>query len=211
MSNCQSCGAALRSALVCEACGALQPVEAPVDPWAALGLPMGLALDAGALKKRLLALQRRMHPDFFGGADAAQRALAERNTAELNAAERVLADDVRRADLLVRRLGGPDEQAERQMPQAFLVEVLEWNETLEQARAAPAGSPERAALDELEARLAEERRAALERIAARLEPLPEPRSRALTDARKELNAVRYLERALATLSELRLEHARSTR
>src|SRR5262245_62081510 len=165
MSNCQSCGAALRSALVCEACGALQALESPVDPWDALGLEQGFALDAGALKKRLLALQRRMHPDFFGGADAAQRALAERNPAELNAAERVLSDDVRRADLLVRSLGGPDEQAERQMPPAFLAEVLEWNEALEEARAAPAGSPEREALDDLEARLVEERRAALERIA----------------------------------------------
>jgi len=211
MSNCKSCGAPLGSALVCEACGALQQVEAPVDPWAALGLPVGFALDAGALRKRLLALQRRMHPDFFGGADAAERALAERNTAELNAAERVLADDVRRADLLVKSLGGPDEQAERQMPQAFLAEVLEWNEALEEARAAPPGSPERAALDDLEERLVAERSAALERIAARLAPLPEARSRALADVRKELNAVRYLERTLSTLSELRLEQARSSR
>jgi molecular chaperone HscB len=211
MSNCRSCGAPLASALVCEACGVLQPAEPPVDPWAALGLPVGFALDPALLKKRLLALQRRMHPDFFGGAGAEERALAERNTAELNAAEGVLSDDASRADLLVKRQGGPDELAERQMPQAFLLEVLEWNEALEEARAAPAGSPARDALDDLEERLSSERRLALERVARRLAPLPSPRSPALTEVRRELNAVRYLERTLSTLSKLRLEQARGSR
>ena len=211
MSNCKSCGAALGSALVCEACGALQRAEAPLDPWAVLGLPVGFALDAGALRKRLLALQRRMHPDFFGGADAELRALAERNTAELNAAERLLSDDVRRADLLVKRLEGPDEQKERQMPPAFLAEVLEWNEVLEEARAAPPGVRARAVLDGLEQGLRSERGAALAHIAAQLVPLPAPRAAALGEVRRELNAVRYLDRTLATLSELRLEQARSTR
>jgi molecular chaperone HscB len=212
MSNhCKSCAAPLASALVCEACGVLQPVEAPVDPWAALGLPVGFALDARLLKQRMLALQRRMHPDFFGGATAEDRALAERNTAELNVAEGLLSDAASRADLLVQRLGGPDELAERQMPQAFLLEVLEWNETLDEARTAPPGSPAREALDELEERLTAERRLALERIARRLAPLPAPGAAALTDVRRELNAVRYLERTLSTLSKLRLEQARGTR
>jgi len=141
----------------------------------------------------------------------ALRALAERNTAELNVAEGLLSDDASRADLLVKWLGGPDELAERQMPQAFLLEVLEWNEALDEARTAPPGSPARAALDELEQRLSAERRLALERIAQRLAPLPAPGAAALTDVRRELNAVRYLERTLSTLSKLRLEQARGTR
>jgi len=214
MSDCTSCGAALASSLVCEACGALQNATDAADaPWAAFGLERAYALDGPALKKRLLALQRRMHPDFFGGASAEERELAERNTAELNAAHRVLADDARRADLLVRALGGPDDQKERQMPQAFLMEVLEWNETLEEARDASLeeGSPTRAALDSLETQLVSERREALERIAGLLTPLPDAGAPALTNARKELNAVRYLDRTLSTLRELRLDAARSTR
>jgi molecular chaperone HscB len=210
MSDCTSCGATLASALVCESCGALQAAS-QADPWAVLGLERAHALDADALKKRLLALQRRVHPDYFGGADAAQRELAERNTAELNAAHRVLADDARRADLLVRTLGGPDDQAERQMPQEFLLEVLEWNETLEEARESQPGSPAHAALDDLEAELRSERAAALERIAGLLTPTPAAGAVALTDARRELNAVRYLDRTLSTLAELRLDAARSTR
>jgi molecular chaperone HscB len=221
MVACTSCGAALVSALVCEACGALQSAgtaapaaPASIDPWDALGLPRAYALDAGALKKRLLALQRRMHPDFFGGAAAAERELAERNTAELNAAHRVLADDALRADRLVRALGGPDDQVERQMPQAFLMEVLEWNETLEEAREAAlhdAGSPASARLDELERELRAERAAALARVAAALDPVPSAGAPVLLAVRRELNAVRYLDRTLSTLAELRLDAARSTR
>ncbi len=205
MPSCTACGAALASALVCEACGALQRVEAPIDPWLALGLAPGYALDRRRLKERLLALQRRMHPDFFGGAAPELRALAERNTAELNAAERLLANDAARADLWIRRAGGPDEGAERQMPKAFLMEVLEWNETLEAARQAPPMSPERAQLEPLELSLKAEHVAALGRVAAHLN------AGAPALARQELNAVRYLERTLETLRELLLEQAKSAR
>ena len=210
MTQCTSCDAALSSALVCESCGALQDA-AGADAWSVFALEPAYEIDAEALKQRLLALQRRMHPDFFGGAAAAERERAELNTAELNAAHRTLSDDVRRAHELLRYLGGPDEQEERQMPQAFLMEVLEWNETLDEARDAAPGSPERAALDPLERQLRAERAAALERIAALLTPLPPRRSDALTHARRELNAIRYLDRALHTLGELRLDAARSTR
>ena len=206
MNACKSCGSGLASVLVCEACGDLQPTPSPVDPFAALGLEMGQTVDPEALRKLLLTLQRRMHPDFFGDAPEEVRALAERNTAELNAAHRVLADDFRRADLLVARLGGPDEESERQMPAEFLMEVLEWNETLEAAR--DAGSDER--LDSLESELRGRRGATMEQIEGALTPLPEPGSSGLTDIRRALNAVRYLDRTLHTLTELRLDQERST-
>ena len=209
MSQCTSCGSPLESELVCESCGALQ-ASAPSSPWAALGLELGYAVDPKALKKRLLALQRRMHPDFFGDASSQERQLAERNTAELNAAHRVLADDVRRADHLVRRLGGPDEKTERQMPQAFLMEVLEWNEELDEARAAPAGSPAREGLDRLESTLREQRARTLEQVGAGLDPLPDRGAAVLTEVRQQLNVVRYFDRTLQTLAELRLEQAKST-
>ena len=187
----------------------MQPTDV-VDPFEVFGLEVVYDLEAPALRKRLLSLSRRMHPDFFGDASAEERELAERNTAELNAAHRVLSDDVQRANLLVGRQGGPDEEAERQMPKAFLMEVLEWNETLEEARGSAPGSPERAKLDSLETELGQQRDATLARVAKLLTPLPDPASPILTDARRELNAIRYLDRALNTLSELRLDQARST-
>ncbi|MCA8981995.1 MAG: hypothetical protein H6831_09480 [Planctomycetes bacterium] len=210
MPECPACHAPLETPLACGACGALIEVEGESDPFALFGLARGWELDAGELKKRLLRFGRMMHPDFYAAAGDAARELAERNTAALNEAHDVLANDFRRADWLVRALGGPTESDERQMPQAFLMDVLDWNETLDDARGAAPGSAEIRALDELGETLSSERGEAFVRIGALLTPLPDPGSDALGRLRRELNAVRYLDRALRELKSLRLQHA-STR
>lgn len=157
-----------------------------------------------ALRKRLLALSRRLHPDFHANADEGTRGLALRNTAELNSAFEILSDDARRADWLVKSLAGPSEEEERAMPSAFLSEVLEWNEAIEEARAAPAIAASRAAIEGLETRLAAERKRTMEEVSDLLSPLPPARSDVLREVRKRLNAVRYLDRALREIAELRL-------
>ena len=93
------------------------------------------------------------------------------------------------------------------MPQAFLAEVLEWNETLEQARNSPATPEQRARLEALGRNLAEERVRSLQSVAAQLTPLPLRASPPLREVRARLNAIRYLDRALFELEGLRLAHA----
>jgi molecular chaperone HscB len=202
---CPACGAALRSALVCESCGALLEPRTPPTPFETFGLEMSYPLDAAREQKRLLALSRALHPDFHATASAVRRQRAEDSTALLNAAHAVLADDVRRADWLVRALGGPREDEERTMPAGFLQEVLEWNEAIAEARSAAPGSPERAALAPLAERLRAERARELQDVRERLEPLPERGAPALRKARQALNALRYLDRVLAELGELDLD------
>ena len=90
------------------------------------------------------------------------------------------------------------------MPPAFLQEVLEWNEATEEARASAADSPARSALAPLAARLERERSQSMRRIALLLAPLPARAAPVLRSVRQELNAVRYLDRALRELAELRL-------
>jgi len=205
-SPCPACGAALASPLACETCGALLEVPRGADPFALLGETPRFDLDDSALRKRLLALSRRVHPDFFA-ASPTDRARAEENTALLNKAHEVLADPFRRADWLVRHLGGPAEEESRDMPPEFLAEVLEWNEAIDEARSAPPDSPERRGLETLGAALEAERTACNARIAALLVPLPAAGATALKDARRELNAARYLGRALRQIRELRLDRA----
>ncbi len=210
MDPCPQCGAAPTSPLACSACGALLDPPADTDPWALFGLEPGPSVDGERLRKELRRVSRLVHPDFHGS-DAANRDLAERNSARLNEAYEVLRDDYARADRLVRLLGGPDEQAERQMPQAFLMEVLEWNEAVEEARDAAPGSPPRAALDALSDDLQARREASLAELVVGLEGLPPADNpglpERLTEARKLLNALRYLDRTLADIRELRLEQA----
>ncbi len=205
--NCEACGLGLHSCLVCESCGVLQGTPTPADPFAAFGLERVQDLDEGALGKRLVRLTRRMHPDFFVAGEPTQRALAERNSAELNAAHAVLVDPARRAALLIQLGGGPSQHEERQMPQAFLMEVLEWNEALDAARESAPSSAERAALGPLETELQEQRGEAMAAVSRALCPLPPAGDPKYTEVRRQLNAVRYTDRALGEIRELALDRA----
>jgi molecular chaperone HscB len=208
--QCPSCWASTRTPLFCESCEALIKPEKEHSPFELLGIEPEFDLDRLRLRKHLLALSRKMHPDFFVTSDEDTRALAQRNTAELNAAFEILADDFRRADWLVTSLGGPAESEERQMPQEFLMDVLEWNEAVDEARSSEPGSPARLALEELQSTLEEQREQLMASVAAELSPLPELRSDKLTGVRQRLNAVRYLDRTLHEIAELRLAQAATT-
>jgi DnaJ-domain-containing protein 1 len=144
--TCPACGGVPETPLCCEACGHLLDLPEGAGPFEVFGLEPAFLLDATALRKRMLALSRALHPDFHARAGADTRRRAEDGTAALNAAYRVLVDDLRRADWIVAALGGPGEDQDRSMPTAFLQSVLEWNEAIEAARGTEEGSPERAAL-----------------------------------------------------------------
>lgn len=174
-------------------------------PFDLLGVPASYTVDVKQLRKRLSSISRDIHPDFFGAAAPELRELAERNSARVNKAFEILSDDVERADWLVKSLGGPDEQAERAMPREFLMEVLEWNETLEEARANASAFDPR--LVDLRQELSTRRDAALARVAQLLTPLPERGSTNLLAVRQQWNAVRYIDRASNEIEALRLARA----
>lgn len=163
-----------------------------------------MAVDGADLKRRLLRFSRLVHPDYFAARDSNLREAAERASAELNAAHALLADEAARADWLVRAAGGPDERVERALPQAFLMEVLEWNETLEAARATPLQPAAHAALAPLDAQLSARRRRVLDGLHELLTPLPAAGDPRWLLARRELNAERYLDRTLREIAALRV-------
>jgi hypothetical protein len=87
------------------------------------------------------------------------------------------------------------------MPREFLVEVLEWNEALEDARASKTWSPAVVRLrDELHAR----RQAELAGVHSLLSNPLDSSPTQLAQARARLNAVRYLDRSLTDIEALRL-------
>ena len=96
---------------------------------------------------------------------------------------------------------------ERQMPQAFLMEVLEWNEALEEAREAPEGARLPDSLESLSKTWRAQRTMTLDEIERSLTPLPQRGAETLREVRRKLNAVRYLDRALNELRALRLTRA----
>jgi len=203
MTVCPRCRAPLDTPLVCTSCHALLDPERTPTPFEVFGLEPAFDLEACKLTTRLLELSREMHPDFHATQGEEEHARAERNTATLNSAFHVLADELRRADWLVASLGGPRENEQRAMPPEFLEEMLELNEAIEHARTGGADSAEREELGRLSARLDAERARLMTQVASALAPLPARGNRKLAEARGFLNAIRYLDRARKEIAESR--------
>jgi molecular chaperone HscB len=179
-------------------------VPADQSPFELLGLPVAFAIDERDARRRATRFARLVHPDFFGAADAATRALAEHNSALLNRAAETIVDPWQRADWIVTRWGGPREGDARALPPAFLAEVLEWNETLEAAREDAAAAPY---VDALATDLAGRRAASLAALARALATLPPASTARLVEARRELDVLRYVDRALREVEAQRLQRA----
>lgn len=196
---CERCGGSAGSSVVCLACGTLLETEER-DPFRAFGLERAFAIDVKELRRALMKLQRATHPDFFATQGDAAREAAERATSALNAAFETLEDPLRRADWLVVAQGGPSRDDDREMPQAFLMEVLEWNEVLEEAR--DAATRDDAAVAELATDLRTARSETVDAVGAALSPLPPTGAAALGEVRRRLNALRYIDRALGEVDAL---------
>jgi len=166
---------------------------------------MGFRLDSSEVRRRMLRFSRLTHPDFFATASPETLERAERASAILNAAHAILTDDAARASWLIGHLGGPDENEERTMPKEFLLEVLEWNELLEEARSSASVTDDR--LRSLRNELELRRAAALDAVGRVLDPLPPRGAPALRDARREMNVISYVDRSLREIESLRLARA----
>lgn len=205
LGDCGHCHEVLTSPLACAGCERIFPLPKQLSPFEVFGMEPVAHVDRGALRKQLLKLQRLLHPDFHGQAGEGEQQLAEHNTAELNSAYEVLCDEAKRASFLIEHLGGPSESKERQMPQVFLMEVMEWNEALEEMRNAEDRAAAAQQAEELHGELKIERvrfiDALLDDLHAALQPGATPDLVAL---RRQSNAIRYIDRALSEAAQIRL-------
>lgn len=164
------------------------------DPFAIFGLPRRFDLDAAVVQRAYLSRSANLHPDLGieplgdGGLDSAS----------LNRAKSILDDPEQRADALLVLLGGPTREAERALPDGFLMDIMETRERLDDALR----SGDRAAAAELEAWAANQRAAHISTVRDRFAALPAaPSPSQLREIRRELNAWRYIERMLEQLRD----------
>ncbi len=130
--------------------------------FALFGLPERYVLDSAALNRAYRELQSRVHPDRFAASGAAEQRVALQWATQANEAYRVLRDPLKRAIYLCGLKGhDPASENNTDMPQAFLVEQLEWREALDDARA----SDDRAALAAIDRELA----STLDRLSSEVE------------------------------------------
>jgi molecular chaperone HscB len=171
-----------------------------MDHFERLGLPRRFSVDAGDLERAYLARSRVVHPDYHLAGPGADLGASLELSAAINEAYRTLRDPFARAEYLLKLEGGPSASDQKQMPPAFLAEMLEARERIEETRA---GCPDDAAV--LAAEFEKRYDGLLTEIGGlldRLQALPHgdaSRAGLLVQIRGQLNAAKYVRGLLRDL------------
>jgi len=130
------------------------------DPFALLDLPRRFEIDREALQAVYLRKSATLHPDRYS--DPIEQAEAAERAAALNRARAVLIDDEQRANALLALLGGPGKEQEKDLPDGFLMAIMEIRQTMEEVLASGDAARQR----DFEEWADDEREALLEKIAS---------------------------------------------
>ena len=124
-----------------------------MDPFVTLGVERRFDLDLKAVEKRHRELSRALHPDKFAQEGGTERKIALGHAADVNEAWRIVRDPIRRAEALFTLAGvAVGETNEPKPSQAFLMQMLEEREALEEAKLARSLEQVRGLKDEMERR-----------------------------------------------------------
>ncbi|GMS95358.1 hypothetical protein PENTCL1PPCAC_17533, partial [Pristionchus entomophagus] len=141
--NCWSCLTCknARSTLFCDKCGQLQP-PSKVNLFEYVGITPRFDIDESEVKKKLIQLSAKIHPDKFSTANQKEKDLSEEHTRLLSTARSMLNDPVKRARYLIQLAKGEkqidveDEDVEKRetFSPEILMEIFELNEKVEDAQ-----------------------------------------------------------------------------
>jgi molecular chaperone HscB len=160
------------------------------DLFEVLGVDPRFHVSEKQLHERYLALSKELHPDRFAKATPRERLLAVTRTTELNDAWRVLRDQVKRAEYLLKREGldVADEKSSVKADPGLLAQMMELNEELSEALG------QEPKVKELVARVDAEREHALRLIDDQFHKYEEGDRGVLPGIAQALIALRYLTR-----------------
>ena len=109
------------------------------DDFELFGLPAQFTLDRSDLDARWKQLQRQAHPDRFADQGQAAQRVAMQWSVRINEAYQRLKDPLRRGAYLCQLRGVPVRANDNTaMPTDFLIQQIQWRETLEEADGAQA-------------------------------------------------------------------------
>ena len=121
-------------------------------------LPQRFDQDRADLDARWKDLQREAHPDRFAAQGASAQRAALQWSVRINEAYRRLKDPLRRAAYLCELRGAPIQaESNTAMPPEFLMEQMEWRESLDEAR-------DESDLEQLSERVLQRRREMLSQV-----------------------------------------------
>jgi molecular chaperone HscB len=123
-------------AAICKNCSKILPFPEGIDYFQCLGLRRKLGVNLQDLEARFYKLSRQFHPDFHQGKDETEKNISLANSASLNKAYRTLQDPFSRVEYLIHLEEGTKDTIAAKIPQEFLEEIFELQETLEEFRSA---------------------------------------------------------------------------
>ena len=97
-------------------------------------IPISLLVDASSNKKRFYELSRKYHPDFFSNASSEEQEDALEMSALLNKALKVLSNRDETIKYVLQLKGLLEEDEKYQLPNDFLMDVMDINEQLMDAK-----------------------------------------------------------------------------
>lgn len=100
-------------------------------------IPVHLKVDADELSEKFFMLSRRYHPDYFINAPYEKQAEALEISAQLNKAFKTFKNEDETIRYVLQLKGLLEDEEKYQLPQDFLMEVLEINEQLMDAEDDP--------------------------------------------------------------------------
>ncbi|WP_296639457.1 Fe-S protein assembly co-chaperone HscB [Thiobacillus sp. 65-1402] len=158
------------------------------------GLPTAYALDRDKLDAAYRELQNAVHPDRFAAQPESEQRVAMQWATQVNEAYQTLKHPVNRGVYLL-RLQGIDtlDASNTKMSPAFLMQQMEWRESIEDARAGKSVT----ALDAL----SDELRAAHRRIEAQLAELIDA-ARDFAAASEAVRQLRFMDKLIAEVGDV---------
>ncbi|OOH87575.1 Fe-S protein assembly co-chaperone HscB [Pasteurellaceae bacterium 15-036681] len=132
------------------------------NPFELFDLPVQFQVDTVLLSERYLALQKSLHPDNFSASSAQEQRMAVQKSAEINDALHILKDPIKRAEAIIETHTGETQDIEQKSNRdmAFLMQQMEWRETLEEIE----GNKDESALFDFSQEIDQEQKAILTQL-----------------------------------------------
>ncbi|KAI5638731.1 dnaJ domain-containing protein [Phthorimaea operculella] len=134
--SCWSCGQnspKLVSNLFCSNCNVLQRPPKDADYFKVLGVTPTFDLDENELAKRYKDLQKYLHPDKFANKNKEEQEISATYSTLVNEAYKTLLEPLARGIYML-RLRGKDLPEKTEVDQDFLMDIMEKNEEVENAK-----------------------------------------------------------------------------
>lgn len=100
-------------------------------------IPVSLKIDKGTLAKRYFELQKKYHPDFFTQAGQDEQNEVLEKSSAVNKAFKIFKSEDETIKYLLQLKGLLQEEEKYQLPPGFLMEMMEFNEQLMDAKMEP--------------------------------------------------------------------------